>query len=52
MTGSARIAAQQAGLDRIADREERLATDAQAGRLAMAAERWADPADRDDQAQR
>ena len=46
------LAAQQAELKRIADREERLAVDAQAARLAMAAERWADPADHDDGAQR
>ena len=46
------LAAQQAELERIGGREEHLAADAQAARLAMAAERWADPADHDDGAQR
>ena len=46
------LAAQQAELKRIAGREERLAADAQADRLAMAAQRWADPADPDDRAKR
>ena len=46
------LAAQQAELERIAGREERLAADAQAARVAMAAQRWADPARRDDEAQR
>ncbi len=46
------LAAQQAELERIAGREERLAADAQAAQLAMAAQRWADPAGRNDEAQR
>ena len=46
------LAAQQAELERIAGREERLAADAQAARVAMAAQRRADPAGRDDEAQR
>ena len=46
------LAAQQAELERIAGREERLAADAQAARVAMAAQRRADPARRDDEAQR
>ena len=46
------LAAQQAELERIAGREERLAADAQAAQLAMAAQRRADPAGRDDEAQR
>ena len=37
------LAAQQAELERIADREQRLATDAQAARVAMGAQRRADP---------
>ena len=45
------IAAQQAELKRIADREEHLATDTRAARRAMGTQRWADPADRDDEAQ-
>ena len=52
LTGSARIAAQQAELERIADPEERLATDSQAARGAIGTERWADPADGGDEAQR
>ena len=52
MTGSARIAAQQTELEPIADREERLATGTQASRWAIGTERWADPADGDDEAQR
>jgi len=46
------LAAQQAELKRTTDREEYLAADAQAARLAMAAERWADPVGHDDGAQR
>ncbi len=46
------LAAQQAELERIAGREERLAADAQAAQLAMAAQRGADPAGRHDEAQR
>jgi len=46
------LAAQQAELQRIACREQRLAADAQAAQLAMAAQRWADPAGRNDEAQR
>jgi circadian clock protein KaiC len=46
------IAAQQAELEQIADHEELLATDDQAVRRAMSTQRWADPADRDDEAQR
>ena len=51
LTGSARIAAQQAEPERIADREERLATDTQAARSTISTERWADPADDGDEAQ-
>jgi circadian clock protein KaiC len=46
------LAAQQAELQRIAGREQRLAADAQAAQSAMAAQRWADPAARNDEAQR
>ena len=46
------IAAQQAELKRIAHREERLATDAQTARRTIGTERWADPADREGEAQR
>jgi circadian clock protein KaiC len=45
------LAAQQAELERIAGREERLAADAQAAQFAMAAQRWADPAGRNDETQ-
>ena len=46
------LAAQQAELERIAGREERLAADAQGAWVAMTAQRRADPAGRDDEAQR
>ena len=42
------LAARQAELERIAGRETRLAADAQATRAALAAQRRADPDDRDD----
>ena len=45
------LAAQQAELEQIASREARLAADAQATRAALAAQRRADPASRDDRAQ-
>ncbi len=45
------LAAQQAELEQIAGREARLAADAQATRAALAAQRRADPARRDDRAQ-
>ena len=45
------LAAQQAELEQIASREARLAADAQATRAALAAQRRADPAGRDDTAQ-
>lgn len=41
------IAAKQAELERMADREERLAAGAEAVRQAMGTRRWADPADPD-----
>jgi circadian clock protein KaiC len=44
------LAAQQAELEQIASREARLAADAQATRAALAAQRRADPASRDDRA--
>ncbi len=37
------LAAQQAELERLAGREEHLAADAQAARVAMGTQRWADP---------
>ncbi len=46
------LAAQQAELGRIAGREQHRAADGQAARLAMAAQRRADPAGRDDEAPR
>ena len=46
------IAAQQAELERIADREERLAVDTQAARRAMGTRRWADPVKNDEEEQR
>jgi circadian clock protein KaiC len=46
------IAAQQAELERIADREERLAADAQAAQRAMGTRRWADPGEDDEEEQR
>ncbi len=45
------LAAQQAELEQIASREARLAADAKAARAALAAQRRADPAGRDDRAQ-
>ncbi len=45
------LAAQQAELEQIASREARLAADAKATRAALAAQRRADPASRDDRAQ-
>ncbi len=45
------LAAQQAELEQIASREARLAADAKATRAALAAQRRADPAGRDDRAQ-
>jgi circadian clock protein KaiC len=45
------LAAQQAELEQIARREARLAAEAQAARTALAAQRRADPAGRDDSAQ-
>jgi circadian clock protein KaiC len=45
------LAAQQAELEQIASREARLATEAKATRAALAAQRRADPAGRDDRAQ-
>ena len=45
------LAAQQAELEQIASREARLAADAKATRAALAAQRRADPACRDDRAQ-
>ena len=45
------LAAQQAELEQIASREARLAADAEATRAALAAQRRADPASRDDRAQ-
>ena len=46
------LAAQQAELERIAGREERLAADAQAARVAMGTQRWADPGQDDEEEQR
>ena len=46
------LAAQQAELERIAGREERLAADAQAARVAMGTQRWADPDEDDEKEQR
>ncbi len=46
------LAAQQAELERIAGREERLAADAQAARVAMGTQRWADPGQDDEKEQR
>jgi circadian clock protein KaiC len=46
------LAAQQAELEQIASREERLAAEDQATREALTAQRRADPAGRDDRAQR
>jgi len=47
-----RIAARQAELEQIAGREERLEADALAARVAMGAQRWADPAGGDSREQR
>ena len=46
------LAAQQAELERVAGREERLAGDARAARAAMGAQRWADPGQDDKEEQR
>jgi circadian clock protein KaiC len=46
------IAAQQAELERIADREERLTTEAQEAQRAMGTQRWADRNDDDKEQQR
>ena len=46
------LAAQQAELERLAGREERLAADAQAARVAMGTQRWADPGQDDEKEQR
>ena len=46
------LAAQQAELERIAGREQRLAADAQAARAAMGTQRWADPGEDDEEEQR
>ncbi len=46
------LAAQQAELERIAGREERRAADAQAARVAMGTQRWADPGHDDEKEQR
>ena len=46
------LAAQQAELERIAGREERLTADAQAARVAMGTQRWADPGQDDEKEQR
>ena len=46
------LAAQQAELERLAGREEHLAADAQAARVAMGTQRWADPGEDDEEGQR
>ena len=46
------IAAQQAELERIADREERLATEARVAQRAMGTQRWADRNEDDEEEQR
>ena len=46
------LAAQQAELERLAGREERRAADAQAARVAMGTQRWADPGQDDEKEQR
>ena len=46
------IASDEAELERIADRQERQAAEADAAQRAMGDQRWADPAADDDQEQR